>query len=88
MLYLNKLSINTIQVNFNLANLDIVKIDSRTRSFCLCQYVQNSLSYPGKETQLMLCLKRRQANFGVSSLGTNKDQLLHRIPSVWTFTNL
>jgi len=25
----------------------IVKIDSRTRSFCLCQYVQNGLSYLG-----------------------------------------
>jgi len=29
----------------------IVKIDSRTRSFCLCQYVQNGLSYSGKETR-------------------------------------
>jgi len=66
----------------------IVKIDSRTWSFCLCQYVQNGLSYPGKETQPTLCLKGRQANFGVSSLGTNKDQLLHRIQRVWTFTNL
>jgi len=46
----------------------------KNRSFCLCQYVQNGLSYPGKETRPMLCLKGRQANFGVSSLGTNKDQ--------------
>jgi len=66
----------------------IVKIDSITRSFCLCHCVQNGLSYRGKETQPKLCLKGRQANSGVSSLGTNKDQLLHRIQSVWTFTNL
>jgi len=66
----------------------IVKIGSRTRSFCPCHYVQNGLSYPGEETRPKLCLKGRQANFGVSSLGTNKDQLLHRIQSVRTFTNL
>ncbi len=65
-----------------------VKIDSRTRSFCLCQYVQYSLSYSGKETRPKLCLKRRQANSGIRSLGTNKHQLLHRIQSVRTFTNL
>jgi hypothetical protein len=28
---------------------DIVKIDSRTWSFCLYKYVQNGLSYPGKQ---------------------------------------
>jgi len=66
----------------------MVKIDSRTRSFCLHHYVQNGLSYQGEETQTKLCLKGRQANSGVSSLGRNKDQLLHRIQSVWTFTNL
>jgi len=33
----------------------IVKIDSITRSFCLCYYLQNGLSYPGKETLPMLC---------------------------------
>jgi len=71
-----------------LKNTCIVKIDSRTQSFCLCQYVQNGLSYPGEETRLNLCLKGRQANFGVSSIGTNKDQLLHRIQNVRTFTNL
>jgi len=32
--------------------------------------------------------KQCQAMFGISSLGTNKDQLLHRIQSVQTFTNL
>ncbi len=69
-------------------NKIIIKIDSRTRSFCLCQYVQNGLSYLGEETQPKLCLKWRQANSGVSSLGTNKHQLSHRIQSVWTFTNL
>jgi len=46
------------------------------------------LSYLAEETWPTLCLKGRQANFGVSSLGTNKDQLLHRIQSVRTFTNL
>ncbi len=68
--------------------ISIVKIDSRTQPFCLCQYVQNGLSYSGKETWPKLCLKRHQANSGVRSLGTNKHQLLHRIPSVPTFTNL
>ncbi len=32
-----------------------VKIDSITRSFCLHHYVQNGLSYSGKETRLKLC---------------------------------
>ncbi len=61
----------------------IVMIDSITYSLCLCHYVQNGLSYSGEET-----LKGRQANPGVRSMGTNKHQLLHRIQSVWTFTNL
>jgi len=68
--------------------MDIVKIDSKTRSFCLCHYLQNGLSYLGKETQPTLCLKGCQSRFGISSLGTNKDQLLHRIQSIQTFTNL
>jgi len=34
------------------------------------------------------CEKWRQAMFGISSLETNKDHLLHRIQSVWTITNL
>jgi len=63
-------------------------LDSRIRSFCFCQYVQNDLSYSGEETQPKLCLKGCQANSGVSSLRANKDQLLHRIQSVRTFTNL
>jgi len=32
-----------------------LKIDSRNRSFCLRQYVQNSLSFSGKETRQTLC---------------------------------
>jgi len=60
----------------------IVKVDSITWSFCLHHYVQNGLSYLAKETQPTLCLKGRQAKFGISSLGTNKDQLLHIIQSV------
>ncbi len=60
----------------------IVKRDSMIWSFCLRHYVQNGLSYLGKETLPTLCLKGRQSRFGISSLGTNKDQLLHRIPKV------
>jgi len=48
----------------------------------------NGLFYSGEETRPKLCLKGRQANSGASSLGTNKQQLLHRIQSVQTFTNL
>jgi len=62
----------------------IVMIDSITCSFCLRHYVQNGLSYLGKETWPKLCLKRRQANSGVASFGTNKHQLLHRIASIKT----
>ncbi len=60
-------------------------IDSITRSFCLRHYLQNGLSYLGEETLPKLCLKSYS---GVRSLGTNKDQLLHRIQSIRTFTNL
>jgi len=66
----------------------IVKIDSITWSFCLLHYVQNGLSYLGKETRPTVFLKGRQARLGIISLGTNKDHLLHRIQSVQTFTNL
>jgi len=38
----------------------------------------------GKETQPTLCIKERQTRLGIISLGTNKDQLLHRIQSVQT----
>jgi hypothetical protein len=34
---------------------DSVKIDSITLPFCLRHYVQNSLSYSGKETRPTLC---------------------------------
>ncbi len=39
----------------------IVMLDSRTNSSCLCYYVQNGLSYSGKETRPKLCIKQRQA---------------------------
>jgi hypothetical protein len=42
----------------------------------------------GRGNSTKLCLKGRQANSGIRPIGTNKDQLLHRIQSVWTFTNL
>jgi hypothetical protein len=42
----------------------------------------------GQGNSTKLCLKRHQANSGVRSLGTNKHQLLHRIQSIQTFTNL
>ncbi len=64
--------------------LFIIMIDSINRSFCLRHYVQNGLSYLGEETWPKLCLKRRQANSGVRSFGTNKYQLSHRITSVKT----
>jgi len=69
-------------------NAYAVNIDSITRSFCLRHYVQNSLSYPAEETWPMLCLKGCQAKLGIISLGTINDQLLCRIQSIWTFTNL
>jgi hypothetical protein len=43
----------------------IVKIDSITRSFCLCQFVQNGLSYPGDETRPKLCISN--AMLGLAS---------------------
>jgi len=69
-------------------NKNIIKIDSITQSFCLHYYVQNGLSYSGKETRPTLCLKGPQARLGINSLGTNKYQLLHRIQSGRTITNL
>ncbi len=42
----------------------------------------------GRGNSTTLCLKGRQANSGVRTIGTNNDQLLHRIQSVRTFTNL
>ncbi len=85
-----KASVRAVKVSSSLKpnHHIIVKIDSITQSFCLSNYVQNGLSYSGKETQPTLCLKGRQARLGIVSLGTNKDQLLHRIHSVWAFTNL
>jgi len=65
-----------------------VKIDSITLSFCLHHYAQNGLSYLVKETRPTLCSKGRQTKPGISSHGTNKDHLSHRIQSFRTFTNL
>ncbi len=71
-------------------------IDSMTNSACLCYYVQNSLSYSGEETRLTLCKLTPSSQLSLSSLERislsslerNKHQLLHRIQSVRTFTNL
>jgi hypothetical protein len=66
----------------------IVKKDSITGSFCLHHYVQNGLHYSGGETQPTLCLKGHQGKLGITSLGTSKDRVFHRIQSIQTFTNL
>jgi len=42
-------------------------IDSRTQSFCLHHYVQNSLSYLGKEID-QCCVEGRQASNLASDL--------------------
>jgi len=59
-------------------------IDSRTQSFCLCYYVQNGLSYLGKETQPTLCRRTPNVKLGLRSQERNKHQLLHRIATVKT----
>jgi len=59
-------------------------IDSITRSFCLHHYVQNGLSYSGKETLPKLCINNAKLRSGVLDLEQNKHQLLHIIASVKT----
>jgi len=59
-------------------------IDSITRSFYLYHYVQNGLSYSGKETWPKLCINDAKLRSGVLDLEQNKHQLLHRITSVKT----
>ncbi len=44
----------------------------------------NGLSYLGKETQSRLCINNAKLRSGVRDQEWNKDQLLHRIQSVWT----
>jgi len=61
-----------------------VKIDSTIWSFCLHHYVQNGLSYSGKETRLTLCINDAKPISGVKDLRWNKHQLLHRITSIKT----
>jgi len=58
--------------------------DSITRSFCLRHYVQNGISYLGKETQLKLCTNNARPRSAILDLEQNKHQLLHRIASVKT----
>ncbi len=58
--------------------------DSITNSACLCYYVQNGLSYSGNDTQLMLCKTNAKPRSGIRDLKQNKQQLLHRLPSVRT----
>ncbi len=63
----------------------IVKIDSRTRSFCLLHYVRNGLSYSGEETRPTLCINNAKLRSSVIiDLRPNKHQLLHRITSIKT----
>ncbi len=66
----------------------IVKIDSITYSFCLCQYIWNGLSYSAEETQPTLCKPMPSNQLGFRDREPNKHQLLHRIQSIWTITNL
>jgi hypothetical protein len=66
----------------------IVKIDSITRSFYLHHYVRNDLSYSGEGTQPTLYKNNAKLRFRFVDLRQNKHHLLHRIQSVWTFTNL
>jgi len=66
----------------------IVMIDSITK-LCLSLLVcTNGLSYSGEETQPTLCIKATPNQPGVRDDKRNKHQLLHRIQSVRTFTNL
>ncbi len=63
-------------------------IDSITElclSLLLCT---NGLSYSGEETRPTLCISDAKLRSGVKDLERNKHQLVHRIQSVWTFTNL
>ncbi len=66
----------------------IIMIDSITRSFCLCHCVQNGPSYPGKETQLTLCIEMPSVQNQHQISRNDKHQLLHRLQSLKTITNL
>jgi len=66
------------------ASVTVVKMDSRSWSFCLHHYVQNNLSYPGKETQPMLCINDAKLRSSFIDLRRNKHQLLHRFTSIKT----
>jgi len=79
---------DTLVPLFRANSIIIVKIDSRTLSFCLRQYVQNGLSYSGKETRPMLCINDAKLRSGIQNLERNKHQLLHRITSIKDTTNL
>ncbi len=79
-----------IPENYKLAenitiNNAIIKIDSITLSLTVCtkRYI---LSGQGNSTDSVF--KQCQAMFGISSCGTNKDQLLQLFQSVRNFTNL
>jgi len=72
------LYINSYDRNDRLNNLF-----SLSPSICTKRYI-----LLGRGNLTKLCLKGRQANSGVGPIGTNKDQLLHRIQSIRTFTNL
>jgi len=72
------------QINPNMYGKDrINKLVFLSPSFCT-----NGLSYSGKETQPTLCIKDAKPRSGVVDLRQNKHQLLHRMQSVRTFTNL
>jgi len=66
----------------------IVKIDSITQSFCLCQYVQNGLSYPGEETPPKLCINDAKLGLASALLEQINISCYTELQSVRTFTNL
>ncbi len=67
---------------------DIVMIDSITKLCLSLSVCTNGLSYSGEETRPQAVYKATPNQSGIRDLKRNKQQLLHRIQSVWTFTNL
>jgi hypothetical protein len=67
---------------------DIVMIDSITKLCLSLSVCTNGLSYSGEENSTQAVYKATGNQSGVRDLKRNKQQLLHRIQSVQTFTKL